>query len=110
MNETYSKHYIRIDAENRITKGFSDVFEQPFDSDICINEQGGRHFEMLGIVNPPLTEENGVYIYKYEDGMVLERTAEEIQADIANIPIVLSEQEQTNVAIAELTMMVASLL
>lgn len=108
--EFYNKHYIAIDTNGRIIKGFSDAFEQPIDGDICINEQGGRHFEMLGVVNPPLTEETGVYQYKYVDGIVSERTTEEIQGDIANIPTVLSEQEQTNMAIAELTMMVASLL
>ena len=108
--EVFNKHYIKIDTEGHIIKGFSDAFEQPILGDICINEQGGRHFEMLGVVNPPLTEENGVYQYKYVDGVVSERTAEEIQADIANIPTVLSEQEQTNMAIAELTMMVAGLL
>ncbi|HCT64469.1 MAG TPA: hypothetical protein DIC60_04245 [Lachnospiraceae bacterium] len=110
MDEFCNRHYIRLDLEGRIIKGFSDAFEQPIEGDICINEQSGRHFELFGVVNPPLMDVQGIYQYKYVDGVVSERTTEEIQADIANIPTVLSEQEQTNMAIAELTMMVASLL
>jgi hypothetical protein len=79
--DEFNKHYIRIDMENRVIKGFSDAFEQPTDGDICINEQGGRHFELNGVINPPLMEEHGVYLYKYADSTVQERTADEIQAD-----------------------------
>ena len=62
MDEFYNKHYIRIDTEGRIIKGFSDAFEQPIDGDICINEKGGRHFEMLGVVNPPLMNMQGIAV------------------------------------------------
>lgn len=86
MDEFYNKHYIRLDTQNRIIKGFSDAFELPVDDDICINEQGGRHFELFGVVNPPLMNMQGIYIYKYVDGAVMERTAEEIQGDINNLP------------------------
>lgn len=82
MEEFKTKHYIRVDANNRIIKGFSTAFEQPLETDICINEDGGRHFEMLGIVNPPLMNMQGIYLYKYENGEAIERTAEEMQADI----------------------------
>ena len=94
----------------RVKKGFSDAIEQPANGDIWINEQGGRHFELNGVINPPLTEEHGVYLYKYVDGSVSERTAAEIQTDIANIPTVISAQEKTDMAIAELTVMLSSLM
>ena len=36
MTEFYNKHYIRLDG-NVVIKGFSDAFETPLDTDICIN-------------------------------------------------------------------------
>lgn len=91
--EFYNKHYIRLDTENRIIKGFSDAFEQPIDGDICINKQGGRHFELLGVVNPLLMDMQGIYLYKYVDGVIKERTTEEIQADINKIVVPISEMD-----------------
>ena len=110
LEEIYNKHYIRLDTSNRVIKGFSDAFEKSLSTDICINEQGGRHFEMNGVINPPLAEEHGIYIYKYVDNTISERTAAEIQADIAKIPTVISAQEKTDMAIAELTVMLSGLL
>ena len=84
-----SKHYIRVDLEGRIIKGYSDYAEfnnVVLDTDICINENGGTQFEMLGLVNPNLMNEQFVYIYKYVDEVVMNRTEEEIQADIDNLP------------------------
>jgi len=63
----YNNHYIRTDTNNNITQGFSDAFEQPQDSDILINEQGGRHFELFEKINPPLRTENGIPLYKWVD-------------------------------------------
>ena len=37
-------------------------------------------------ISEPLTEEHGVPIYKLMDGVVTDRTEEEIQADIAAVP------------------------
>jgi hypothetical protein len=82
-----SKHYIRLDNQNRIIKGFSDEFEQPLIADVCINEDGGRQFELNDIVNPSFINEKGIYIYKYDTGQVIERTVDEIHADEANLPI-----------------------
>ncbi|MDF2985741.1 MAG: hypothetical protein K0R50_1251 [Eubacterium sp.] len=64
-----AKHYIRLDLNNNIVKGFSDDFEEPSDTDICINEKGERHFEINGKINPVLFE-NGIYKFKWEDGHV----------------------------------------
>lgn len=75
------KHYLRIDNLNRCLHGFSDAFEQPVGTDICINENGGRHLELLGTINPTLTDLNGIHLYKYTD-KVEKRTEEEIQADL----------------------------
>lgn len=61
----YNKHYIKLDANNCIIKGFSDAFEQPEETDICINQEGGRHFELLGQVNPSLLDDYGCPEYKF---------------------------------------------
>lgn len=71
-----NKHYIRIDEQNNITHGFSDAFEQPQGSDILINDLGGRHFELFGQINPSIQNEQGVYLYRYSDGVILHKTSE----------------------------------
>lgn len=103
MDEFYNKHYIRLDSECRIIKGFSDVFEQPIGGDICINEQCGRHFEMMGVINLPLIDMQGVYLYKYVNGAVAERTVEEIQGDINAIVTPVSEAELLKAQVQALT-------
>lgn len=84
----YNKHYITVDEMGRIVNGFSDAFHDPGETDICINERGGYQFRLFpgGEENPFLLEEHGVPRYKYTDGAVAERTAEEIAADIAALP------------------------
>ena len=85
----YNKHYIRIREDGCIVDGFSDAFRQPSDTDICINEQGGYQFRLFpgGEENPNLYEwGHRIPLYKYENGQVVKRTEEEIEADIAAIP------------------------
>ena len=97
-----SKHYIRIDNNRIITKGFSTDFEKPQENDICINEDGGRHFELLGQINPSLLNMQGVYLYKYENGEITKRTEEEIGRDINEIPKEPSQAELVMLALADL--------
>lgn len=99
MFNTYNKHYIRTE-NNIVIKGFSDAFEKPLDTDICINTKGGRHFEINGCINPPLVnviENNfhntrrmylnnaetaypGTHIYRY-DTELRKATEEELAAE-----------------------------
>jgi len=79
------KHYIRI-QDSKIVKGFSDAFESPTKDDILIAEDAGRHFELDGVINPPLADMQGIALYKHSKGKVAERTKAEIDADIAKIP------------------------
>ena len=88
MEEFYNKHYITVDERSRIVYGFSDAFRQPSDTDICINEQGGYQFRVFpgGEENPALlADPYMIPMYKW-DGEVIKRTAEEIEADIADLP------------------------
>ncbi len=93
MEGYYNKHYIRLDTNNCIIKGFSDAFEQPEENDICINQEGGRHFELLGQVNPPLISLSGVHLYKYIDGVISETTEAERAAELTVIPKPVSESD-----------------
>lgn len=80
------RHYIKIDDRNRVLHGYSDAFELPEQGDICINEQAGRHFELFGQVNPLITTAEGVPMYKWDGEQVVERTEQEIQADVDALP------------------------
>lgn len=80
MMEFYNKHYIRV-IDGIVTKGFSDAFEEPTDTDICINEKGGRHFEIDGEINPPMFDENFCHLYRY-DGKLRKATADELKAEL----------------------------
>ncbi len=109
----YNKHYITVDEQGRVTGGFSDAFRSPSDTDICINEQGGYQFRLFsgGGENPALREKHGVSLYKYESGAVVERTAEEIAADIAAIPAPApTEDERRDAQIFYTAMMTDTLL
>lgn len=77
-----AKHYIITDEADRILRGFSDDFEQPDESAFCICEDGGRHFELNGVVNPPMMDMQGRFRYKLVEGAVVERTPEELAADV----------------------------
>ena len=76
-----AKHYVSCDMNGVILRGFSDDFEQPTANDICISIDGGRHFELDGIVNPLIRDNNGVPLYKLIGGVISERTEEERQEE-----------------------------
>lgn len=97
--EFYNKHYIRLDEHNRIIKGFSDAFEEPLETDICINENGGRHFELGGCVNPNLVNEYWCHLYIYEDGEVREATRKELEEEQTSFPV--PEHTPTDVEILQ---------
>lgn len=87
-----NKHHIRLDG-NKVIKGFSDAFEQPQDGDVCINENVERHFELNSVINPPM--QDGIScIYKYVDGQVIERTADEKLIDVQSVKKVITEEEK----------------
>ena len=81
-----AKHYIIIDESGSILRGFSDDFEQPEASAICISEDGGRHFELDGVINPPMTDYNGVPLFKFDGKSIVARSQEELEA---NKPVVV---------------------
>jgi hypothetical protein len=89
-----AKHYVMIDENGVILRGFSTDFEQPADGDVCICEDGGRHFELNGVINPPLTNHDGIPLYKIVKGKVVARTAKEIDAEKAEFISVPTLEER----------------
>ena len=96
-----AKHYIITDESGRVLRGFSDDFEQPETNAICVNEDGGRHFELNGAINPPMTDYNGVPLYKFDGGKVVARTQEELDADKPVIVPVPTIDERLEAEVAE---------
>lgn len=81
------KHYIRIDDQSYITHGFSTAFEQPQDSDICINPKGGYQFRLTSDSpeNPSLHNFANVPLYRWHGRKVVKRSATEMEADSRGI-------------------------
>ena len=73
-----NKHYIRVDESGLVTKAFSNAFEKALETDICVNENGGRHY------NLSLLREDGLPKYKYDNGLVL-TTDEDLKDKILEI-------------------------
>ena len=78
------KVYIKTDDKNRVTAISSEIFISDTTGWTEIDRgDGDRYVHAQGNYFPQqLTDENGVYRYKYTDGIVSERTAEEIAGDI----------------------------
>lgn len=99
MNTNDIRHYIAIDAQGRITSGWSDGPhpERNTADAICINEQGGYQFRLFpgGEENPALYTMDGIPLYRWDGQTVQLRADEEIGADRTAIPEPPpSEQEQ----------------
>lgn len=75
------KHYIRVDINNFIILRYSSAFIEPQVGDICVNENGGRHY------NEPVTNERGQYIAKWINGAEVARTQTELDIEWNARPI-----------------------
>ena len=86
------KHYIRVNGDI-VIYGFSSEFELPLDTDICINENGGRQFELLGEVNPQLVNDNGTHrfrcvkVVKQEKVPIIEDVTDEVVVDTSGVEL-----------------------
>lgn len=96
--------YVKTDDKNRVTAISSEIFISDTTGWTEIDRgEGDRYVHAQGNYFPkPLTDENGVYRYKYADGIVSERTAEEMAGDMPDpIPAPPTNAELA-AAIAEL--------
>ncbi len=96
MNSVNYGYYIRINAYNHIIKAFSSATEEPQPNDILVNEGEGIQFIVgSNILSEELkhhaNEENGlilfdirgIYLLKYEDGVICKRSDKELQEELA---------------------------
>lgn len=95
----YNQHFIEVDEQNRIVKGWSDAFAPTTENAICINEQGGYQFRLWpdGEENPNLFTMDGIPLYKWDGEQVVARSEAEIEAERAAIPkppVVPSDHER----------------
>lgn len=76
--------FIKTDIKNRITAVDSEIFISDFSGWVEIDSGDGDKFaHAQGNYFPkPVTDENGVYRYKYENGAVCERSEAEMAADL----------------------------
>ena len=106
MDDFYSKHYILTDSTGCIIDGWSDGPQSGRDTAgaICINDQGGYQFRLDtgGEENPALRDMDGIPLYKWDGAQVLPRTAEEMEADRAELPEPGPPQGDLSARVAEL--------
>lgn len=96
--------FIKTDDKNRVTAVNSEIFISDTTGWTEIDSgDGDRYVHAQGNYFPkPLTDENGVYRYKYADGIVSERTVEEMAADICEPLPAPPTNAELAAAIAEL--------
>lgn len=82
------KIYVKTDVESRITAVNSAAWINDLANWTEIDDgDGDKYFHaQTGYFPLPLTDDNGIYRYKLVDGAAVERTAEEMAADLAAIP------------------------
>lgn len=95
--ENKSRVYITIDEENRITR-IEGEYSLPSNLDGWILIEEGEPCDRLNLaqshyLEKGLTNEDGIYQYKYENEEVIERTQKEIDADRKDIPVVPTQME-----------------
>lgn len=91
MDETVRfNNYIRCRADGAVLAGWSDGdwagYRSPGHEDILITSEGGYHFRLGGVDNPPLFTEDGVPLYRWDGQSVRERSPEDIQAERDELP------------------------
>ena len=86
--ESKIKVYIKIDSAGNITDVNSSIFLSDVTDWTEIDEGNGDKYAHAqgNYFEKPLTDDNGIYRYKYLDGAVYEKTEEEIEAEIASLP------------------------
>ena len=96
--------YIKTDDKNRVTAVNSEIFISDTTGWTEIDRgDGDRYVHAQGNYFPkPLMDENGVYRYKYADGIVSDRTAEEMAGDIPAPVTAPPTNAELAAAIAEL--------
>ena len=90
----YNKIYARANEQGIVIYIFSEAFDTPLATDVCINE---TNIDRHGAQKYPVFDENGIYNYEIKDGVFKERdkTAEmaKLKADELNEKYIPSETD-----------------
>ena len=100
--ESKIKVYIKTDSAGNITAVNSSIFLSDVTDWTEIDEgTGDKYAHAQGnYFEKPLTDDNGIYRYKYLGGAVYEKTEEEIEAEILKLPV--SPPSETEILKAQL--------
>ena len=113
MEENKSKVYILIDDNNRVIR-IEGGYTTPADLTgwIEIDEGTGDKYNLCQshYLKKGLMTNDGIYQYKYENGEVVERTQEEMDADRQAIPVVPTDSEKLEAQVLYTAMMTDTLL
>lgn len=96
IEEPKSRVFILIDDNNRVTRIEGELtLPQDLTDWILIDEGYGDKYNLAQshYLNKPLMTDDGIYQFKYEDGQIVERTAEEIEADREAAPVIPTQME-----------------
>lgn len=92
MEENTSKVYVFTDERERILRcegGYTMGNIEDISKWICIDEGTGDKYNLCqsNYFPTPLYEDHGIPVYKLKNGLAVERTQAEIDADIAALPV-----------------------
>ena len=102
--------FIKTDSKNRVTAIDSEIFISDTSGWVEIDRGDGDKFAHAqgNYLPKPLTDENGVYRYKYKNGVISERSEDEMAADMPAPAPVPPTNEELAAAIAELAEVICS--
>ena len=102
--------FIKTDSQDRITAVNSEIFISDLSGWTEIDSGDGDRFVHAqgNYFSKPITDENGVYRYKFENGEISERSADEMAADMPAPAPVPPTNEELAAAIAELAEVICS--
>lgn len=97
MEEQLSRVYALINEDNIITR-IEGEYTLPADLTGWRLIEEGTPCDKLNLaqshyLNKPLMTEDGIYQFKYENGQIVERTAEEIEVDREAVPAIPTQME-----------------
>ena len=104
------KVYIKTDEKNRVTAINSEIFISDTTGWVEIDRGDGDKFSQSqgNYLPKPLTGENRIHRYKYENGVISERSADEMAADMPEPAPIPPTNAELAAAIAELAGVIMS--
>jgi len=88
------EHMIRVDSDDNIVDGYStaDTSKKVLPTDIMIRQGGNQFFLFVGGPrNPRFTDEDGIYLYRWNGARVLTKSKAELDKDRRESPALVRE-------------------